>query len=229
MLFAYRLGVLVFFFVLSDFSFGALAEPPLIDCDLLAANLADPQRKGAGVPFKQFDKRADERYPNTPRIDGPLAIKSCQRADERYPNTPRLLFQLGISHLKEGNTSLAFEYYQKAVKHHYPVAYLAMGYLYESGVGVEKSTAEAIKYYEKALEFNLPAAKTAMGGLYFIGEGVPRDHVEAIRLLTEAADDGDSRAQWFLGNYFLEGTGVTRDFVSALSWFRKAVAQGHTG
>ena len=87
MLFAYRLGILVFFFVLSDFSFGALAEPPLIDCDLLAANLADPQRKGAGVPFNN--------------IDGPLAIKSCQRADERYPNTPRLLFQLGISHLKE--------------------------------------------------------------------------------------------------------------------------------
>jgi hypothetical protein len=85
---------------------GAVAQnAPLTDCDTLASNPNDPQRKAPGV------------LPD--KINPTLAVPACEKAVAQYPDDMRLNFQLGRAYEIAKKIPLALRQYQKTADQGY--------------------------------------------------------------------------------------------------------------
>ena len=62
-----------------------------------------------------------------------------------------------------------------------------LGYLYETGVGVDQSWPDAVKWYSRAAEDDDPRAQYNLAWCYEHGKGVPRDLGRARELYQAAA------------------------------------------
>ena len=111
------------------------AEPPVHDCDRWAAGPDDPSRVAEGVPFYKMDAQ--------------LAIDACTSAITVYGDVPRFLYQLGRSYQKANIYDRAAYYYEKASSLYYPIAYVALGFIYEYGQGVERDGEKRLSYTER--------------------------------------------------------------------------------
>ena len=101
-----------------------------------------------------------------------------------------------------------------------------LGYLYENGIGVEKSNIEAVKWYTKAAEQGDTLAQNNLGSMYREGKGVQKDVDEAARWFRVAAGQGHVLAQYNLAIMYQLGAGVKQDEAEAVRWYREAANQG---
>lgn len=88
----------------------------------------------------------------------------------------------------------AFECFQKAAAHDLPEAISALGFCYESGMGVEADIEKAVACYRKAAEAGIPFAMARLGYAYEMGESVEKNEELAMSWLIKAALRGDQGA-----------------------------------
>ena len=101
-----------------------------------------------------------------------------------------------------------------------------LGYVYQTGRGVEREQAEAIKWYRRAADQGNASAQNNLGVSYEHGRGVPRDYAAAADWFRKAAGQGNAMAQYNLGFMYDTGIGVALDQDEAAKWYRKAANQG---
>ena len=65
-----------------------------------------------------------------------------------------------------------------------------LGYLYETGVGVEQNWKEAAAWYEKSAEQSYPRAQYNLAWCYENGKGVEQNIEKALELYRAAAETG---------------------------------------
>jgi TPR repeat protein len=186
---------------------------PLTDCDQLAANPIDPQRKATGFPLS--------------KIDTSTAIPACETAVRQYPNDAQLNYQLGRAYFGAKNYQAAVDQFEKAAQQGYAPAQFALGTVYRTGHGAAKDDAEAVTWYRTAAERGYAPAQDYLGSMYQNGRGVAQDDAEAVSWYRKAAEQGYAPAQTNLGSMYLRGQGVAKDDAEAVSWYRKAADQGY--
>jgi len=102
-----------------------------------------------------------------------------------------------------------------------------VGWMYETGNGVDKDYSKAVEWYTKAAEQGVAWAQNNLGWLYRKGLGVSQDYVKAVEWYRKAAEQGNSDSQNRLGFMYDNGYGIEKDKTKAVEWYRKAANQGH--
>lgn len=143
--------------------------------------------------------------------DGKVVEKDYDKALEYY--------QYAVAHGREdaycciGNVyryksqfAEAVQFYQKCLDTGHMDAATPLGWLYEDGLGVEKSDTKAAELYQMGYDAGEPWATFNLGRMYYLGKGIKEDAALAYKLLKEASDNGDRDANAFLGTMY--GYGV---------------------
>ena len=117
----------------------ALAEPPIHECDRLAANPSDPHKVVTGVKFDE--------------LDASRAISSCKKAVQLFPDVARFQYQYGRALYKGEQYRNAIKWSRKAAEQGYAAAQFNLALMYDEGEGVPKDDVQAYMW------FNLAAAQ----------------------------------------------------------------------
>lgn len=102
-----------------------------------------------------------------------------------------------------------------------------LGWLYESGQGVEQSWEKAYEWYRKSAEAGNDRAMGNLAFCYEFGYGVSRDLALAVQWYRKGAEAGNARCMFCMGWNYAEGNGVERDVQQALAWYQKAAEKGY--
>lgn len=125
---------------------------------------------------------------------------------------------------------------------------IALGFCYEKGYGMTKSTDNALELYlrvaekmnknnknELIIDKITIAAKggnarcqLSLGKLYYIGSSLPKNFDKAFSLFAASANQGGAEAKYFLGLCYKNGNGVRKNSELALNCFEAAAKQGFT-
>ena len=76
-----------------------------------------------------------------------------------------------------------------------PLAQIALGVMYFSGIGAPKDVGQAMKWIRLSAEQGLASAQHFLGLLYRKGRGVPQDYVQAYHWFNLAEAQGDENAK----------------------------------
>lgn len=123
----------------------------------------------------------------------------------------------------------ALRWLRRAADLRLPQAQHALGVLYETGQGVDKSLTEATRWFRLAADQGYLAAQLDLGTQYFLGRGAAKDERLAAYWYEKAAQQGDVGAQYLIASMYEHGDGVERDLPAAIRWYAKAAAQGDVG
>ncbi len=104
---------------------------------------------------------------------------------------------------------------------------VALGAMYQLGLGVAQDYNTAFKWYRKAAEQEHAGAQHLLGSMYRNGQGVAQDYKAAFKWISKAAEQGNADAQHFLGSMYRNGQGVAQDYKAAMQWYSKAAQQGN--
>ena len=113
-----------------------------------------------------------------------------------------------------------------ALEHEEAGAQLAIGRMYERGIGVPQDYAKAVEWYRRAAEQGLARAQYNLGRMYDYGRGVTQDYAKAVKWNRRAAEQEFAGAQNDLGFMYEQGLGVPQDYAKAVEWYRRAADQG---
>jgi TPR repeat protein len=114
-------------------------------------------------------------------------------------------------------------WYQRAVSHHDPNAWVGVASLHEDGLGVAQSDVEAMLLYRRAAEEGSASGARNVARLYEKGVGVQADLTMALCWYRKAADAGDGHAMNRLGVWLDQ----QHRYAEALSWFLKGADAGN--
>ena len=103
---------------------------------------------------------------------------------------------------------------------------LAIGWLYDNGLGVAHDDTEAARWYRRAAEQGDARAQQYLGTMYASGEGVRKDLVSAEHWFRLAAESDSSGGQYGLGVMYRDGIVVARNPIEAYEWFTLAIQSG---
>jgi len=161
-------------------------------------------------------------------IDLETAYNSFEKALELGKTEAN--FYLGVMYDWESYPERDFEkaraYYEAADKN--PYAYVALGFNYYFGQGVEADQAKGKEYFDKAI------ALGCMDGYYGLGqiasdEGDLTTAMEDYEMAAEKGAEplymGGAMSQ--IGGMYYLGIGVEQDYVKAAEWYEKAANQGN--
>jgi len=96
------------------------------------------------------------------------------------------------------NYARAFEAWRPLAEKGAAEAQYGIGFMYESGWGVQRDYAEAFRWYQRAAQQGHVKAQYNLGMLYRNGQGVARNDALGLYWIQTAADRGDERAQGYL-------------------------------
>ena len=80
-----------------------------------------------------------------------------------------------------------------------------LAYLYEHGLGLERSYPDALSWYTRAADAGLPDAQYNLATFLHLGRGVSRDYPAAFQWYLKSAQAGFTDAQYMVGEYQREG------------------------
>ena len=193
----------------------AQVDPALAQrCDNLAAGLDDARKGNAGPDGTREDTKATD------------AVSACSDAVKRSPGADRLHYQLGRSLFATGNYAGAVASYKTASELGNARAIYELGWMYDSGNGVEKDPDRARFYFEMAAEKKVAPAIVSLGVQQERGIGAPSDPAKAYALYQRAADLGDATAINKMGELAEKGLGVTQNLKQARAFYEKSAAMG---
>lgn len=101
-----------------------------------------------------------------------------------------------------------------------------LGYLYETGCGVQQSFAEALRWYGEAARNGAALALYCLGRLHEDGRGAQQDFGKAAQYYSKAARRGEQRSLGRLGYLYETGRGVPQSSRDAADCYRKAAERG---
>ena len=122
--------------------------------------------------------------------------------------------RLGMLSYNSNDYSNAFQFYEIASKAGHPTAQNSLGWLYESGLGIQKNSQKA---------FNL--GQNSLGNCYYSGNEFEHNPQQAVYWYTKAAEKNYAVAQDNLGNCFRYGCGVEQDITTAIHYYQLACQQ----
>ncbi len=98
------------------------------------------------------------------------------------------------------NYEAAFDAWQPLAEQGVADAQYGIGFMYESGWGVEEDFSEAFRWYQLAAQQGHVRSQFNLGVLYREGKGVARNDALGLYWIQTAADGGDDRALNYLQN-----------------------------
>ncbi|MHB9148020.1 MAG: SEL1-like repeat protein [Candidatus Amoebophilus sp.] len=151
-------------------------------------------------------------------------IKEKSKSDQRY-----VYILLHFSEQIENHALYKElkEYVEGHTKDGDALTQIILGYMYETGQGVEQDDKEAVEWYRKAAEQHHPIAQNHLGDMFYAGEGVRFNYQEATKWYRAAAEQGYALAQANLGYMYRKGFGVQPDNAEAIKWYKNAARQGN--
>lgn len=103
---------------------------------------------------------------------------------------------------------------------------VALGSMYEQGVGVRRNFAKALEWYEKAAAAGNAEAHFRAGICYEVAMGNTGDMAKAVAHFTKAGELSYPGALLKLYAMYHEGYGVAQDDAKAFAWLGKAAQAG---
>jgi len=120
------------------------------------------------------------------------------------------------------NLQEAAQLYERAARLGYIQAYTSLGYLYQTGAGVQSDTARAFDLYKRAAEGGHAEGAFQLAIAYINGIGTTRELSSARIWMRRAADSAHQHAQFALGEMFREGHGGNVNKFTARRYFDRA-------
>lgn len=93
-----------------------------------------------------------------------------------------------------------------------------LGYCYQAGIGVDKSSEGAVEWYAKSAEQGWNDGLYAMMMAYGNGDGVVQDFNKAFSYALKCANNGDGTCMFNVINCYKEGMGTEKDLNKMLEW-----------
>ena len=181
-------------------------------CDILAAEPADPQRVAP------------------PTRDGLVnlrnAARACAAALKSEPDNPRFLFQFGRILDIAGRYDWAKGFYNRASAQNYSAALTNLGYMAISGHGGPQDFEAAHRFYMQAAKLGNLRARTNVGTMFIRGQGREPQPEEGVLWYRLASGMGWVNAQNALADLYRKGIGVEEDPEAALALYHLAAANG---
>jgi TPR repeat protein len=100
-------------------------------------------------------------------------------------------------------------------------AQTALGWLYETGVAIDKNDANAMTWYARAAQGGDPAGQFNFALCCEHGRGTVIDLAEAARWYLASAEQGVGPAMKNLSNMYRDGRGVDQDPKASTHWLRE--------
>ena len=121
----------------------------------------------------------------------------------------------------------ALKKYKVAAAKNDPKAPYALGYMYNSGTGVEQNYVEAVRWYRSGAALGNADALYMLSIFYKLGKisVIERDDKEATRILKLASEKGSADAQNDLAFMYERGEGVAQNYAEAIQLYKLAAAQ----
>lgn len=105
-------------------------------------------------------------------------------------------------------------------------AEIAVGWLYDNGLGVPHDDTEAVKWYLLAAKQGDARAQQYLGIMYATGTGVEKNLGVAEKWFRLSTEQGSSGGQYGLGVMYRDGLLGMPDPIEALKWFSLATNSG---
>jgi hypothetical protein len=119
-----------------------------------------------------------------------------------------------------------FDLLLKASENNDPEALSKVGYCYEEGIGVERSTDMAVSWYRRAAERGHPPAMINLADCLRDGRGTPQDPVAACAWYKVAHEQQSPLGTFNYAVCLATGTGIARSDSAARDLFRQAAESG---
>jgi TPR repeat protein len=176
-----------------------------------------------GIVFPKDYRRAHELY-----------FKALENKDRYFYNDAKGITEsnIGIIFLTGGygvqiNYEKAKENLQIAIKHGDHKAMVNLGWMYETGKGLNKNESMALKYYTDASMLNHSGGQYNLGNMYYRGLGCNKDLKIALEYYKKAAVQDYAPAIAKLGYMYENGEGIDAINLSeAEICYRKAAGLG---
>jgi len=182
----------------------------------------------ASISSELIENTEQEIENNEPPMDWsrPVVSRGFGYEDESQNN------QHWINQYKSGQVSYFFGDYNKALRSWLPLvdknyaeAQASVGWMYHTGLGVEKDEARALTLYRHAAEQGNAIAQNNLATFYEKGIVVEKNLVTAREWFKKSAKNGYRFAAYNYANFLLDGLGGKKDQQQAIFWFRKAAEQ----
>jgi TPR repeat protein len=222
------LALTIVFTAAQQFGLSHLASRPLAESASSARKTADrgPRLDSASVhvtPGTQVSVSDVSAAANLPLAIGARLIASAAAGD------PAAAYEVGIrltQRLGPAGTEQAVSWLERAAKAGIAPAQLALGGIYEKGLGVAKDPLLARIYYLAAAQRGNAKAMHNLAVLLAQGIGGNLDYATAAEWFRKAAMHGLPDSQFNLAVLYERGAGIARNPVEACKWFALAARQG---
>lgn len=207
-------------------------------------DLADCYYDGEGVDknmplaVKWLTKAADAGYVKAQAALGGNYYLGMEGLDQNYALSEKYLLMAAQKDNSEAQAALSLLYiemeeYEKAmlwarraIQTEQPMAYLALGRIYDEGLGVETDHKEGLRWFEKAADKGDANAQNVVGNIYLNADYVKNDPKKAFKYYQMAAAQGHLDGMANLGYCYQEGIGTDMNIMSAEEWLKKAADGG---
>jgi TPR repeat protein len=127
-----------------------------------------------------------------------------------------------------GDYAKAFSIYQELANSGNAEAQTSLGFLYQNGIGVEKSEQRAYELYESASKSKYPMACFNLALIYKDGiEGVEPNQFRAHELMLDAAIGEIPQAMFEVALMLELGLGCVQNYSEAAFWYEEAAKRAH--
>lgn len=122
-----------------------------------------------------------------------------------------------------GKFDIAYQAWEPLAQKGYAKAQASLGWMYQTGNGVEKDIQQALGWYTLAAEQGHAIAQNNLGVFYENGWGTIPDAKAAFGWYKKSANSGYAYAQYNLGRMYAEGQGTRRNVQEARYWLQSAL------
>jgi TPR repeat protein len=119
----------------------------------------------------------------------------------------------------------------KTCKQHAVINHVAMcnlAYMYETGVGTDKSLENAFYWYKRSADLGNAIAMYNIGVYYLTDIFLKKNVLKAFEWFTESAKMNNALAMYELGIMYYDGIGVTKNDDLSFEWLNKSINLGNT-
>lgn len=104
-------------------------------------------------------------------------------------------FTLGQRAFNRQDYETALSHWRPLAESGHAEAQYGLGFMYETGWGVQRAASEALEWYRKSAEQGYAKAQYNLGMMFLVGNGVPTDESMGLFWIQSAADQNDLRAR----------------------------------
>jgi hypothetical protein len=186
-----------------------------------------PRLDSSGMHFGQVAERVENLLADLPPSIGPRLLKSAAGGDPSAAYEVGMRLTGGMNSTATGEQAVSW--LERAARAGLTPALLALGSVYEKGVGVVRDPQRARAYYLEAAQKGSAKAMHNLAVLYAHGAGGKADQAAAAEWFRKAAMHGVIDSQFNLAVLYERGAGVEQNAAEAYKWYALAARQGDAG